>query len=515
MKRKGFVHIVEIILIVIVVFTFLYQFASLKTKPQEWDKIKASLLVGDIINSLRILNTNWFNEEEVRARCDAVFPKTMVYGLSLYGIVKPKINILCYGEKCNDVANALESFTINNVTISFTIHTVDSLSELFSLYYDVAIIARDVLPDSFYNEENKYALKQFLTNDKGIIEMVNLVSDDLTDSKKKDIQNGIFSLEKTTSNGNSIVFKKNISVKTKDDFLLINYLYHTPIFHDDFNDKNKWTTSAGWQGNDKFELEPGFLGTSLYLNSTCEGERYIYTPAFNEFENMTLVLFFNFTPNSRFDVMFKGVNDFYVVSVDQWGIVKLYYLSNGHLNIIKKGDYGSIFPYEWHKLVIDSGNGKLEVFIDSKPALFAEGVWIGKRSLALEACGNGVNIDNLRVYFNEDYVFENSLAGQGVRSSEKRNIILEERGGGAAAMVINDNAVGGKGRAIWLSPTIAKGESGKAIIRFAVITAAGYYYDVIGSDVEEVESARLHALKSIDMFQPFIVELKSGYTYAG
>lgn len=64
-KKKGFMHIVEVLLIIVLVFFVFTQFASIPSISDEWSRTKLSTLAGDALKTLEAKGVDWFNGTQI------------------------------------------------------------------------------------------------------------------------------------------------------------------------------------------------------------------------------------------------------------------------------------------------------------------------------------------------------------------------------------------------------------------------------------------------------------------
>jgi hypothetical protein len=131
---KGFMHIVEIIIIAIVIFVVIMQFLSIPLPEIDWSRTKLGLQANDVLYSLEGMGINWFDKDQLAGNLSLVFnDSNVVYNLKLKNIIKPEILVGCI---CNDsekrtVEDLLESFEINGRETKFFVEQINPLNRLF------------------------------------------------------------------------------------------------------------------------------------------------------------------------------------------------------------------------------------------------------------------------------------------------------------------------------------------------------------------------------------------------
>lgn len=148
--RKGFLHVVEVLIVIMLVFTVLSQFYTIPRSEQAWSTTKLTIMAQDLLYTLEETNIDWFDAAAVSGAL-AVLPETMDYALTTEQAIRPKMKILCacsvaqHTSLENDVLQpAGTSFVINGITRTYErIDRVEPVGMDFSLdaitQYDVII----------------------------------------------------------------------------------------------------------------------------------------------------------------------------------------------------------------------------------------------------------------------------------------------------------------------------------------------------------------------------------------
>ena len=84
---KGFMHIVEILLVAVLVFMAFSQFAAIPEISEDWAGIKLSTMSSDIIRTLDAKGINWFNKTELDFELNRTVPGNMIYSVVLENIM--------------------------------------------------------------------------------------------------------------------------------------------------------------------------------------------------------------------------------------------------------------------------------------------------------------------------------------------------------------------------------------------------------------------------------------------
>jgi hypothetical protein len=99
MARKGFIHIVEIIIISLVMFLIVTQFANIPKIKSDWDRAGLVLQGNDLLFSLDEKGVDWLDSSEVESSLEEFLNETTIqYSLKIryqngteYGVVSGRI----------------------------------------------------------------------------------------------------------------------------------------------------------------------------------------------------------------------------------------------------------------------------------------------------------------------------------------------------------------------------------------------------------------------------------------
>ena len=76
---RGFIHVIEIIIVSLLVFMVIFQFSGVPAMETDWDKTKLSLQANDILFSMDMLGVNWLDANQVEAQISEFLPENSVY----------------------------------------------------------------------------------------------------------------------------------------------------------------------------------------------------------------------------------------------------------------------------------------------------------------------------------------------------------------------------------------------------------------------------------------------------
>jgi len=502
---KGFMHIVEILLVVILIFFAFMQFTKIPSVGEDWSKIKLSVTGNDMLKALEKKNVNWFDETLITEKFDKVFGENIIYSVTLKNVIKPKIKIgcLCSDEEYAIVESILseKSFPMNGVNITFEMIKVSNAEELFSLDFDVALI---------YGQKNinKEALKRFLWYDKGVMEISDLKIAD--DSHKT-----IFGVDTkgSLSSSSKIIFSDASKELGNQAEKIYTYFEHIPFFYDTFEDTEKWFDAS--LGN------VGKLSPSLNLSHDCiSSPEQTFTRFFNSFT----------TGDIDFDVYLKDGASVFIKtgrssSYDYFASISSneslgyssFYRKAASLESIGWNDSYITNPNVWHHVKISVRLDELTLYIDGKKVASAQIAGVISSNISFYSLCGEAYIDNLRITFEDDKIFENFLENENTTQvyDDKNKILLEQIGTRTSACIINYNIEGvGKGRTVWLSnSTQYTSDEYKTLVKALLVWVAGDEYRVKMADIKKPVSTFIYKTLNEDMLQNVKIILELGYVY--
>jgi hypothetical protein len=502
--KKGFMHVVEIILVAILVFFVFTQFSSIPSVSTEWSDTKLSVLGDDILSSLESKGIDWFSRTEVQNELDKALPKNMINSVFLENVIKPEIRIgcLCKGHE-NDLEEMLKPgwFIVNDVNVSFETEYVNDLDELFSLDYDVAVL--------FGNQDlegYKYPLRNFLNYGKGIVEIADI---DKTDS----VQETVFGLNfsgKGSDNSN-IEFTENSRRKGKEVNTIYKYFHAIPLFHEAFSDLENWVNLSGNPVLDG----SGNPGPSVKLtgNGCYSGNTFIHTKFYESFERGEI----------DFDVYLESgallFVDFgkYLASLsanESMGYDSFY---DDSMNPVGSNTSHLTGPWKWNHIKILVSENRLTLYNNGgKVATSTASGSLPSNISIFNRCGEAY-ADNVRITHEKDHEFSNFL-GQSENitqiKGEMEKILLEQETGAPASIINHDIEGIGNGRTVWLSDNDDySSEEYATLAKSLICWAAGSKYTVIEGSMKRPVSSYIYKPLNKDMFQGVKIVLELGYLY--
>jgi hypothetical protein len=505
---KGFMHVVEILLVIVLVFFVFMQFASIPSISGDWTKTKLSLMGSDVLRTFEKKGVDWFNETSLRKEFNQTLPENLIYAVTLENVIKPKIKIgcLCNGSELS-AANAMLSpgwFMINGVNTTFDIVKVNNLNESFSLDFDVALIY------GYRNLTQSIApMRNFLGYDKGVVEITDIPRID-------DAQKSIFGLNSTSqrSGGMGIVFSAASRENGKEINKIYDYFEHIPLFYDSFERLDQWagdanlssagnpTPSVKLSGNDCFS-DAKFIFTRFY-DSFKAGEI-----DFDAYLPQGSSLFIGFVKSGGYEYLASlstnasnGYDSFYIRSPLQSTGSNMSHLTQ---------------PLRWNRIKIIADGASLSLYNNGEKVASAMSAGVSPSNISLSArCGDAY-VDNIRVTEGENKDMDNFLQNENITqiSNNANKVLLVQKGTNLPASIINYNVEGiGRGRTAWISGNANyASEDYRTLVRSLVTWASGSEHKIIKADIKNGVSSYIYRPMSRDMFENAKIVLELGYLY--
>ncbi len=182
---KGFLHVSEIIIVIMLVFVMLYQFTSIPEMKTAWGMSKLTLMSHDILYSMERSGINWFDAAEAKANLSAALPTTTGFALRTRQDVRPEIKAGCVCNQSHfDILQQemLTDFDLNGLRRSFKLERIDPDSIKFSVDNDVIIFwdFPDNIKDDFDEDKN---LRRYLASGHGVVLFSSLTENDVKNNK--------------------------------------------------------------------------------------------------------------------------------------------------------------------------------------------------------------------------------------------------------------------------------------------------------------------------------------------
>ncbi len=246
-KRKGFIHLIEIIFISIVVLLLLNQFTVIPPARSSWDREKLALIGSDLLFSLDMTGIDWFDRGQVSASIEKALEVTNVrHSVSIRNALSPSLSVgcICTLQELSILQGYLEPFAINNRTINFTVTRIEHTSPAFPVSHDAIVIGQ-----TSFLSQNLTSLQQdmetYLSTGRGLVAF----SDPLSPNE---VQRGIFGLKSLPSPASgSVVFSDADNEATRKIRRLLFSIPGTNL-------TGRPSASFGQQANTTLSAQPGF-----------------------------------------------------------------------------------------------------------------------------------------------------------------------------------------------------------------------------------------------------------------
>lgn len=228
-NRKGFFHIVEIVIISLVMFVVIFQMSSLSFTGEDWSRAELRVKGRDIIQALDTMGTNWMDGGEVDSRLSYVINNSNVnYRLYSGNLPDSIVNVGCFfctPEEWNRMVFLLRDIEINNVGVSF--QPIAPSEELLN-EADVMVVF-DARLESWESE-----IVRYLEQGKGLVQMRHFTQEEIEDDS---VQGGIFGISWNSSlpshNSNNITFTPGL-VQGNRYYPIKSWFYHIENSSEEF-----------------------------------------------------------------------------------------------------------------------------------------------------------------------------------------------------------------------------------------------------------------------------------------
>ncbi len=166
---KGFMHIMEILIIVLVMFFVIMQLMGVPRYAIDWSQIELITHGNDVLFLLDKKGVNWFNGTEIDNELKKIFDETnIIYDLKIRDGIKPNITVGCICKEYQEsiLKGMLNPFTINGQETNFVyIERIDPSKPSFPVRFDVIVIF-DANIATLDSEVSNY-----LMHDRGVVQI--------------------------------------------------------------------------------------------------------------------------------------------------------------------------------------------------------------------------------------------------------------------------------------------------------------------------------------------------------
>jgi len=191
--RKGFLHVVEALIVIMLVFVVLSQFYSIPRSQHTWSTTKLTMMAQDLLYTMDEKGVNWFDKDDVNDTLYNVIPDTMGYSLVTWQTIRPVLKVGCvsaYQQNCTDLGIILHDRTVNGIDRDFTVEWILPGSMDFDVggsHLDNDVILFWGYPS--INAQQEQNLTEYLRQGNGVVEYANLTDSQIQEQWHKDMFN--------------------------------------------------------------------------------------------------------------------------------------------------------------------------------------------------------------------------------------------------------------------------------------------------------------------------------------
>ena len=492
---KGFLHVIEIVVVSLVVFALMAQFGSVPPVDTDWSRVKWSLQTQDALFTMDNMGIDWFDTNSVSQNLSSLLSSSgITYKLTLKGAPQSSISVgcACNSSELEMVSDALRQYTLNGENVSFQVFQANDSYSNFTLPLDF-----DVVVISAQNLSNHSAkVKNFLRAGKGLVSIR-----DFNSSSVDQTYNAYFGIawnSSITSSGSQTAFSTHPATEYN---ALKSYFHSLPVQYDEFSGsvQANWTTSGSWSwASGSYSADTGLNGyASAYggpvlsnftvrANVTVET---VYGPPASAWGGVSL----------RYD---NVTQHRYILYINAAGSANLVNATGQNDVLVQTVATGlSAGP---HILELAANGSELKAFVDGSFRYNSTGWVDSPGQMAIEANSSKSRFDDVRMTLS-DYLEQPMLSGESVQPTfnDYERAIITEPLSSAAAMVAKDKAADFKGRSVWISSPGQLDTRFKNLVRAAVTWAAGSDYVAIDdASAEPFAKVSIYRVFTKDMYQP-------------
>jgi len=510
-KMKGFMHVVEILLIIVLLFFVFSQFASIPGPATDWQKTKLGMMADDALRALDARGIDWFNRSEVDAELNRTLPENVIYAVTLQNAIKPEIKLgcLCSDSELAEVNSMLSPgwFVINGRKTTFDVVKVASASELFSLDFDVALVRGY---EDLTSAATSAALRNFLGHGKGVVEIADLTVID-------GVQKTVFGLDSgsTISDSTGIIFPDAGMQDGREANVIYERFIHVPLFYDNFDNPGQWAGDASLSAFGKTPPAVELAGEGC---AAGQDNAFIFTRFYDSFTSGEI----------DFDVYLEDGAYVLVGFAKGGGYAYLASLSAnrtaGYSSFYRSPPLGStgsnasvlVAPLAWSHVKITAEYGSMKLYVGGENVAGAQAAGLDLSNISLSnRCGKAY-IDNMRVTEPERKEFASFLVNENVTqlNGNQNKMLLVQKASGLPACVINYNIEGiGSGRTAWLSNATSLSDDYATLVKALVAWAAGSEHRLVKAEIKKPASSYIYKSLGNEMQENMKIILELGYLY--
>lgn len=526
---KGFIHIVEIIIIALVVFVVIVQFSLVPRVPSEADRVKLRLLAADTLHALDARGLQWQNASAVAQGIEqALGGSAVAYRVELRNAVKSAIRVgcVCSSDELALLQDILEPIQVNHLDISFLIQHLPPpdlanppaipVTNDVTVFFSTPLADENTFPPYSYRDPLETALRAGT----GVIVARDLDLDAVS-SEELSLFQRYFNLTRpdplAVAGGDPLQFTDPAPFTLGNPRL---FALQVPVYYDDFAGQEGFAEAAGsWS-----------LGSGTY---TAAGEPAFAALPGSPPANYSVRLNLSFLPegdHAGWSPAYQGEGDWVLAGVDMEGFLVIRNDSTvfAFRNLAGPLVVGTVYPVEVNvtgrDIAVTAWEGgsptslafRWPVPLAGQYGLLANATTAGQHaSFSDFALTLGGTVD-LPAFLDPA---ERAAIPDGARND---SILLREESTGLPALVANDGIPAADflpGRSVWLTggwydPATGDQEAeGRALLKAAVLWAAGDAFALIPNTVPNPETVSLITAADGDFFQPLEVLLRLDYVF--
>lgn len=228
---KGFMHILEIVLVIMTVFIFISQMGYIARISSDWNQARLSLQGNDMLYSLDHIGTDWYNVTYIQDMVNTMFSDRVSAGIIIKNSIKPSITVgcVCTNEQAAELESILQDTKLN-IKVHFKVQRIDPSSIIFSNTNDVVFLwgYKDLSP--YQN-----SLRGYLGEDKGVVEFAGVGLNEALTPIQRDIFNLKHVSSATTGSTSTEFFRDEVGRPSSQ---ITRYFSHLPYRINVSNDAN-------------------------------------------------------------------------------------------------------------------------------------------------------------------------------------------------------------------------------------------------------------------------------------
>lgn len=191
--KKGFLHVTEAIIVILLVFVIMFQFSTIPRIRSEWDRPKLEVIAYDLLYSLEGLGIDWFDTNATRDDISAELPPSIGFTVATQQEVMPVTRVGCVCDPVNFSIlrnEILPDFQLNGHDRDFVFQRIDHDDLKFSLGNDVILFwgYPDHMDDSTAAAaRDRDLILRYLETGRGVVEFSDLTESQVVEQWHEDV----------------------------------------------------------------------------------------------------------------------------------------------------------------------------------------------------------------------------------------------------------------------------------------------------------------------------------------